>query len=417
MIFLKKIFYGWIVVICSVILLAFGIGMFNSSSSMFVKPVCEALGFTRAQFTFYRSIVFLTGALIMPLCGRIIRKVGVKKVLASGAIMLSVVALGYSISVNLWQFYIFAFVNGIFFNCINFLSIGVLISAWFRGKKGLATGLAYSGSGLGGAVLIPVIGYVIELAGWRWTYRFMGISVIVVLLPIIILFIKDTPEDMGLKPLAPDKSEQRYSPAITVSCSFRDALRGLKLWLLAIAFFFLNFFATAVNSHTGPYLSDLGYMTTFIASVLSLYMVFLTIGKIILGSFYDRFGAMAGNLFISVCCLAFPIFAYFSYIPAMSWIFAAFLGISSAGVSVPVSILAIRYFGEKDFPAIFSFLIMATNISPFFSIPAMGMVYDFSGSYTAAWIAFFFFSLIITGCLVAAEILGRKDALRSKGAK
>ena len=408
MIFSKKVFYGWIVVLCSVILLAFAVGMLNSSSSMFVKPVCETLGFSRAQFTFYRSIVVLVSSLTMPLFGKIIQRVGVKKVLATGALMLGFVAVGYSLSTNLWQFYLFAFVNGLFYNCIYFLSIGVLISSLFKGKKGLAMGLAYSGSGLGGAVLIPLTGYMIELAGWRWAYRFMGISIIVILLPIIIIFIKNVPADMGLEPLAPDKSEQRYSPIVDVSYSFREAIRSLKFWLLVTAFFFLNFFATGINAHNAPFLSDLGYVTTFVASVISLYMISLTIGKIVLGSVYDRFGAMVGNLVISVFCLGFPIFAYLSFIPAMSWIYAVFLGMASAGVSVPVAILVIRYFGEKDFPPIFSFLMMVSSVSPFFSIPAMGAVYDFTGSYRPAWFVYFFCSIIITCCLIGVEMLHRK---------
>ena len=414
MIFSKKVFYGWIVVICCIILMALGIGMFNSTNSMFVIPVCESLGFSRAQFTFYRSIVILIGALVMPLYGRIIQRFGVKKVLAAGALMLGFSAFGYSTSNNLWQFYLFASVNGLFYNGINFMSIGVLINAWFKGRKGLATGLAFSGSGLGGAVMIPVIGHMIELIGWRWAYRFMGVFGIAVMLPIIIIFIKNEPTDIGLDPLALEQSGQKSRPLTVVSYSFREAIRSLKFWLLVTAFFFLNFFATAINSHTAPYLSDLGYMTPYIASVLSLYMVSLTMGKIFLGSIYDRFGAMAGNVFVSAFCLGFPIFAYLSYIPAMAWIYAVFVGIASCGVTVPVSILVIRYFGDKEFPVIFSFVMMFSNLAPVFSLPAMGAVYDFTGTYKPAWIVFFFCSAIITACFIAVEILGKRDAYYSR---
>jgi len=414
MIFSKKIFYGWIVVLCSVILMALGIGMFNSTSSMFVKPVCESLGFSRAQFTFYRSIVTLIGALAMPFYGRVIQRIGVKKVLAAGALMLGFSSFGYSFSGNLWQFYLFAFVNGLFYNGINFMTIGVLINAWFKGRKGLATGLAFSGSGLGGAIMIPVIGHMIELAGWRWAYRFMGVFGVAVMLPIIIIFIKNEPIDVGLEPFASEKIEQKNKPIVTASYSFREAVRSLKFWLLVTAFFFFNSFATAANAHTAPYLSDLGYMTTYVASVLSLYMVFLTLGKIFLGSIYDRFGAMAGNVFVSVFCLGFPIFAYLSYIPAMSWIYAVFLGIASCGVTVPVSILVIRYFGDKEFPVIFSIVMMISNLAPALSIPAMGAVYDLTGTYNPAWIVFLFCSVIIAGCLIAVEFLAKRDAWYSR---
>jgi MFS family permease len=405
MIFFKRIFYGWIVVLCSVILLALGVGMYISTNSLFIKPVCESLGFSRGIFSLYRTIVALTGAAVMPLYGKLIQRIGVKKVLVMGALMLGLVAIGYSFSNKLWHFFLLAFVNGLFFNGISFMTVGVLISAWFDGKKGLATGLAYSGSGLGGAIMIPVVGHMIDFAGWQWAYRFMGIIGIAVLMPVIIFFVKNTPTDMSLIPLPADKHGQKDSMSGDFNCSFQEARRTHKFWLLFIAFFFANFFAAAANAHSAPYLSDLGYTTAFITSVLSLYMILLTAGKIVLGTAYDRFGVKTGNLIVLVFCLSFPIFAYLAHMPVIPWIFAVFLGMASCSVTVPAPILVARYFGYKDFPKIFSFIMMAITFAPSVSVPAMGAVYDFTGSYVPAWIAFFFCSIIIAACLICAEIL------------
>ena len=412
MILFKKIFYGWIVVFCGVILLAMGLGMFSSTNSLFVKPVCDFYGFSRGQFTLYRTIITLMGAFVMPFYGRLIQRIGVKKVLLAGSLMLGLVSVGYSFSTKLWHFYLLALVNGLFVNGVSFMSVGVLISAWFDGKKGLATGLAYSGSGLGGAVMIPIVGNIIETAGWQWAFRIMGLFGIAVLLPVIIVFVKNKPEDMSLAPLPPEKSEKK-SPAAVNSLGFHEALRTMKFWLLVIAFFFINFFAAATNTHSAPYLSDLGYTASYVSSFMSLFMIFLTVGKIILGLVYDRFGVMAGNLFVSVFCLGFPVLAYLSYIPAIPWFFAIFLGMASCGVSVPVSILVSRYFGKKDFPTIFSFCMMASSLSSSISVPAMGAVYDFTGSYRPAWIGFIFCSLIIIICLMTVEVMERRQKCKN----
>ena len=82
---------------------------------------------------------------------------------------------------------------------------------------------------------------------------------------------------------------------------------------------------------------------------------------------------------------------------------------ASCGVSVPVSILVMRYFGKKDFPTIFSFCMMASSLSSSVSVPAMGAVYDFTGSYGPAWIAFIFCSVIIVSCLLAVETMERHE--------
>jgi MFS family permease len=141
---------------------------------------------------------------------------------------------------------------------------------------------------------------------------------------------------------------------------------------------------------------------------MSIFMIFLSAGKLVLGIVYDRFGVKTGNTLISLFCLGFPIFAYFSYIPVMPWVYAVFIGMASCAVSIPIPILINRYFGGKDFPAIFSFYMMISAFAPSISIPAMGAVYDLTGSYSSAWIAFFFFSVIIAGCLTAVEIIQKR---------
>ena len=386
--------------------MSMSVGMFTNTNSLFVKPVCESLAFTRASFTLYRTIVLLTGALTLTFYGRLAKKIGVKKILAAGALMVSLVSIGYSFSTKLWQFYILAFVHGLFLNGINFMTVGVLISSWFHGKKGLATGLAYSGSGMGGVIMIPVISRMIEHLGWQWAYRFMGVLGIALMLPVIVFFIKNNPETMGLSPLAQDKSEQKLNITLD-SLSFREALRSSRLWLLVTGLFFINSFSTSLNTHSAPYLSDLGYSAVYVSSVMSFYMFFLSLGKIILGSVYDRFGAMTGNVFISVFSLGFPVFAYFAHIPAMLWLYALFVGTASCGVSVPVSTLVLRYFGKKDFHLIFSFCMMISNIAPSISTPLMGAVYDYTGSYRPAYIGYFIGSVIIASCLVGVEIVAR----------
>ena len=403
----NRIFYGWVIVFCSVILLALALGMFSSTNSLFVIPICDSLGFSRGQFTLYRTVVTLVSAFLMPFYGRVIQKIGVKKVLFTGSLMLGIVTIGYSFAANLWHFYVLAFINGLFASSISFMSIGVLVNAWFDGKKGLATGLAYAGSGLGGAIMIPVVSNIIEVSGWQWAYRFMGLLGIAIMMPVIALFVKNSPEIMGLKPLAPNNSEREKIPAVIDQFSFREALHTPKFWMLATAFFLINFFASATNTHSAPYLSDLGYTTVFVSYVIALFMIFLTVGKIILGFVYDHFGAMAGNIIVCIFCLGFPILALLSHIPAIPWFYAVFIGMASCGVSIPIPVLIVRHFGNKDFPTIFSFCVMISTLAQSVSVPAMGTVHDLTGSYGPAWIILLFTSVIITVCLIGVEIINR----------
>ena len=385
--------------------------MFFSTNSLFVIPVCESLGVSRGQFTFHRTIITLTAAAIMPFYGRLLVRFGVKRTILFGSIAICGVIFSYSFANQLWHFYFLAFINGVFGVTINFMAIGVLVNEWFEDKKGLAMGIAYSGSGLGGAIMIPIISKVMERTDWRFAYQFMGVLGILILLPVIIFVLKDNPEKIGLKPYTlPSKGKRiiRENEKAKANLSLKEATRTHQFWLLVIAFFLISAFASATNTHSAPYFIDIGYPVGIVAIIIAVFMIFLTVGKIILGLMYDRFGTLAGNVFIVICCLIFPIAALLSHNPAFPWIYAVAIGLASCGFSIPVPILIAKYFGKKEYPMIFSLFTMIIIIGSSISVPLMGAVYDVRGSYRWAWIGLFICSVIIAVCIIGAEIIKPK---------
>lgn len=406
-----RIFYGWIIVAASVVILALGLGMFTSTNSVYVKPVCQSLGFARSEFTLHRTIMTLVGALVLPIFGKFLKKSGVRKVLLVGALGLSLVNIGYSFANSLWHFYALAFVNGLFLHAVNFMIIGILISSWFEDKRGMANGIAFAGSGLGGAIMIPIVTRIIEAYDWRAAYRFMGIVGFIILIPIILLIIKDSPSKMGLSPYISQKTEADKNKKLegpVFDLSLREVFKTGRFWLMAIGYFFISVFAAATNTHSAPYLSDIGYSNASVAPIISVFMLSLTFGKILMGFVYDRYGTLAGNAFIAVCSLIFPLAALLARLPIFPWIYAITVGVASCAMSVPVSILITKYFGTKDYPTIFSIITMISTFGPSISVPVMGAVFDYTGSYRPAWIALFIFSFIVSICLLAAELSYRK---------
>jgi len=405
-----NVFYGWKIVAASIIILAVGLGMFFSTNSLFVIPVSEAFDVSRGEFTFHRTIITLVGAASMAFYGKAVQRFGVRKILLTGSVMLGLITIGYSFAQNLWHFYVLAFVHGIFFHALGFMVIGILVSDWFTDKKGFATGMAFAGSGLGGAIMIPIVSQVMQITDWRFAFRFMGVLGIAILVPVIYFMVKEKPEMLGLKPyILPEKDEEaKAAKAPLASLSFKEARRTSRFWLLLAAFLSISSFAAATNTHTAPFLTDLGYPVATVSAMVSLFMIALTGGKILLGWIYDRFGVMAGHGVIIVCCFIFPVAALFSHIPALPWVYALTMGMASCGVSVPVSILIIRNFGQKDFPVIFSFFTMIATLGAAVSVPTMGIVHDNTGSYDLAWFAFLGFAVVILVCLVGSELLYRR---------
>jgi MFS family permease len=127
----------------------------------------------------------------------------------------------------------------------------------------------------------------------------------------------------------------------------------------------------------------------------------LTAAKLLLGFFYDRFGTKLGNIFIGICCIGFPVFALLAKSGSWApWLFGIMLGITGTGVSVPVTVLLAKHFGQKDFPSIYSVFSMMTTLASAIALPMIGGIYDSFGNYHYAWII-----LLIIGAISAVALI------------
>jgi len=405
---MKKVFYGWYIVLACVLIAAAGIG-FHNTASIFVRPVTEDLGFSRGEFTFFRTIVTILSAGLLPFYGKLAAKYSIKKIMLVGTSINGLTLVAYSLGTQLWHFYFIAAISGLFVNAGNFMIIGILISRWFEDKKGLALGIAFAGSGFGAAIMNPMVSHVIELYGWQMGYRFSGIAALAVLIPIILFLVKDRPQDMGLEAYKQkDKADTNTTAAKSEGLTLAEARKNPLFLLLAIALLGVSMSSSAPNAHTVPYLSDLGYSAGMVSSVIAFSMVFLTVGKIFMGYVFDKFGILIGGLALGIFCILSPTFALLALNPVAPWLHAIFLGLASTGFSLTANIYAMKFFGNKDFPTILSILSVVTALGAAFSPPLMGFAYDFLSSYTIAWITLIITGIIVTLCLAGATIMHRR---------
>ncbi len=409
----KRLFYGWVIVAAGMLILALGLGMFSSTNSVFVVPVCEDLGLSRTAFTFHRTIITLVSCAVTPFYGKLVQRMGVRRMLIIGSTALSLVTFCYSLAASVAHFYILAFINGVFFNAVSFMVIGILIGNWFADSKGLATGIAYAGSGIGGAVMIPVISGVVERFDWRMGYRVMGVVGFILLLGLTLLFVRNLPSDRGLRPYVSGRKKTAAEEPEVFDLSLREVLRTGRFWLLAAAFALIACFASATNTHSKPFLDDLGYAPETVSAVISLFMMFLTLGKIILGQLYDRAGRLVSAVFIGLCCMVFPVAALLSGGMPFPWIYAVAVGTASCALSTPMPILVAKYFGAREYPTVFSILTTVTALGSSVSVPTMGAVYDATGHYDLAWYVLLGLSCVIALCLVGAELNYRRRVKQS----
>jgi MFS family permease len=149
--------------------------------------------------------------------------------------------------------------------------MATLTAKWFVARRGAAVGFSANGGGFSAIIMSPITALLIEEFGWRSAWGFLGIIMVVVLIPLVPLAVR-APEDLGLEPdngFVPRSAIR--SAAAERSFTLQDVIRTWQFWLLMLGVTLGNY---SLQLHTYvmvPHFEDIGFSTTTAASALSVY--------------------------------------------------------------------------------------------------------------------------------------------------
>ena len=392
-----RLYYGWYVVFAAATVTFVEMAGFNTTFSVFVKPMTEEFGWTRTQFSIGVSIGSLLAGILVLGLGRLIDLRGPKYVILGGVATLVVCLTLLSQVSALWQLWVLFAVSRALSSATLDLSSTVLVANWFIQQRGRAMGLASLGR-RAAIALLPLIGQAIIVAfGWRagWV-GVAGIVAVVGILPTALL-VRRRPEDMGLRPdgaapanPAPAESASGQPRVLRqdVSWTLQEALRTPAFWLLmgvGCASFFVG---GSVNLHQVAYMIDMGLSPTVAVTSLSLYALAGAAGTLFWGWLADRLPVRYCFAMDLAWAAIGVSFLHVATSESMAYLYAVVYGIGFGGI-IPLTATAwADYFGRKSLGSVRSVAMTAQMVSNAIGPLFAAFVYDSSGSYQWAWIAF-----------------------------
>ncbi|KAJ8329505.1 hypothetical protein O5D80_002328 [Batrachochytrium dendrobatidis] len=185
--------YAWVIMCASFMVNAVAIGL-PSSFGIFqqaYRNIPELAGESTLSIAFIGSISIAGMPLFSIMSGRLVDKYGPRIVCICGAFITLASLILASFSTQLWHFLVTqGFLFGLGSSTAYLPSLAVL-SDWWVKHRGLATGMAVAGAGIGGLAWGPVLRALITHIGWRWTLRIAGIaSFVIVMVGAILLRIR-----------------------------------------------------------------------------------------------------------------------------------------------------------------------------------------------------------------------------------
>ena len=398
---IRGVFYGWWLVGVSGLIMTIATVPLFHAMQIWAVALEQHFGWTRTQLSWALTLTRVEGGIMGPIEGYLTDKLGARRMILLGLLILGVGFIIYSQMHTLWVFYLAYMVMALGQGLGSWLPMMTTINNWFSRQRAKAIGWASVGSRLGALLLVPAIAWAIDpeydRIGWSLTALILGIVCLVVALPLSRL-IRNRPQDYNQYPdgVAP---EREPSPAASQSRSpaqrgdgaeFGDltaaqALRTPAFWLISVGHGFTSMVILAIFTHLGLLMQDKGFHVQDTAWLVTVYTAVGMVFQLVGGYIGDRIPKRVGLfVFTSVQAASVVVLTLASSL-ASFYLFAIMFGIGFGGRSPLTVAIRGEYFGRASFGKILGLSTVPMNVLLLISSPFAGYVRDEMGTYDLAF--------------------------------
>jgi MFS transporter, OFA family, oxalate/formate antiporter len=414
-----RVFYGWWIVLAAFLNLFYSVGIIYYGFPVFYPSLVDSLGFTRAQLTQGFLLGFVVAGLLFGLlAGVLIDRLGPRQVIRVGIWCVGLPLILMGSMTRLWHYYLLCIAEVFGYVVTGPIPNQVLISNWFRARRGRAMGIAYLGLGAGGAVSPLLINSLIQSFGWRHAFEIIGALILIVLFPVSQWITRSSPRDLGLFPdgISPAAANQVVSSGqeSMIAVSVTRAVRSTNFWLIVGGCTLTIGAIGAVAQHLILFLKGEGYSLSSASRLQSALLVSSLAGRLIVGYFADRYrrkNVMA--LFYLILALAIPLL-FAAHRPAVVWCFVLVYGFAMGADYMLIPLVTADCFGLAALGKLLSLIILGYSLGQWFAPWLSGKVFDTYHTYNLAWIMMS--AAAVVGAALIYAIVPDRQAARDRNA-
>lgn len=399
-----SLYYGWVLMVVLGITTIISYGTSQYLFGVLVVPIDTTFHWGRASISGAYAIGLIIAGLLGVPIGYLVDRWGARLLMSGGSALAGLALIGLAQVDALWQFYLlWSGGLGLAMALTLYPVTFTVVANWFARKRGRALAILTLVGGLSSPICIPLAGALIAHIGWRPTLVVLGLTQILIALPLHAFFLRRHPEDVGLSPDGePALPLQTHAPLS--GATLAEALRGSVFWLLTASLSLAMLGSTVVFVHQVAFMIGRGYDAVLAATLSGMLGLVSLPGRYVFNVLSARISAQK-LLTLSVMAQAAGI-VVLVLASSLSWLilYVVIYGAAYGAFSPLRASVMADHFGRRAYGSITAVQGIPVAVCAGLGPLAAGWLYDALHHYELAfWLCAGAFLLAALGLVVTAS--------------
>ncbi len=417
-----RLYYGWVMLLALACTQVVSWGILYYGFSVFLKPVGDDLGWSRAAMTGAFSLALACSGVAGLFVGRWVDRHGPRLLMTGGSCAAALLLLALSAVHTLRLFYLIWAALGVTMAAIFYEPAFAAIATWFSHYRARALTIITFVGGFASVIFIPLISWLIRTQGWRAALVTLAVILALTTIPLHALILRRHPRDLGLLPDGgPISSRQaagsgqqaevgaiHESPSLSTphtqpSVRARDAFRSASFRWLTGAFCLAFLANVAVTVHLIPYLTDHGFSTGFAATAAGLIGILALPGRLI----FTPLGGHIPRRYVAAGIFLFQTLGLVVLVTTTSTAgvitFVILFGIGFGAITPARAALVAEMYGPREYGTISGVLALFVTGARAAAPVSAGILYTLFGRYDPVFWILIVISILGMGAILLIE--------------
>lgn len=365
------------------------LGATTFSFGLFVQPLGAEFTASRAELNSGMILILLGQAVCNPILGRLMDRYSVRFIMITGLACTSIGMMVIAHAQSLWVMALATLLllaPGV--TAVGPLCGATLVAKWFDSHRGKAMAISSIATSMGGFVIVPYLGVLIEQFGWRMSLQIHSIANFLLLVPLVWFVIGNRTEMLKHSATKITSEGSGTASLPTPVWNIPSLVRDRNFWLISATVGVAFSIGMSVVISIIPYGTDLGLSITQAAWLLSTLSVCGIAGKMLAGYLADHYDKRLLMTVALVINMAYLMILYAKPSYSLLLLTCAISGLTTSGVYPLYSALLADCYGKQYFGTVLGTISMVSMPLGLVAIWYVGFLFDKTGNYDLVFLSY-----------------------------